>query len=39
VLRQGRTLGTSGTDMIIDNTSITSGGTLVMSGWTWNAPA
>jgi hypothetical protein len=32
-------LGTSGTDMIIDNTSITSGGTLVMSGWTWNAPA
>jgi hypothetical protein len=30
---------TSGGDMTIDNTSIVSGGTVQMSGWTWNAPA
>lgn len=32
-------VGTSGADMSIDNTSIVSGGTLVTSGWTWIAPA
>jgi hypothetical protein len=30
---------TSGGDMTIDNTSIVSGGTVQMSGWTWNATA
>lgn len=29
------TVGTSGTDMIIDNTSISVGQTIVMSGWTF----
>lgn len=29
---------TSGGDMTIDNTSIVTGGTLVMSGWSWSAP-
>lgn len=30
---------TSGADMTIDNTSIVSGGTVQMSGWTYNASA
>lgn len=30
---------TAAGDMTIDNASVVSGGTLVMSGWTWNAPA
>lgn len=33
------TIGTSGTDMIIDNTTIVSGGTVVMNGWAWVAPS
>lgn len=33
------TIGTSGTDAIIDNTTIVSGGTVVMNGWAWVAPA
>ena len=33
------TVATSGGDMTIDSTSIVTGGTLVMSGWSWNAPA
>lgn len=32
-------IATSGGDMAIDNTTVVSGGTLVMSGWSWNAPA
>lgn len=32
------TVGTSGTDLIIDNTSITSGQTVQITSWSWTAP-
>lgn len=32
------TVGTSGTDLIIDNTSINSGQTVQITSWTWTAP-
>lgn len=35
---QRRLDGTIGTDMLMDNTSVTAGGTIAMSGWTYNAP-
>lgn len=34
--RMTGSLGTSGTDMIIDTTSVVLGGTVAMSGWTFN---
>ncbi len=37
--RLGGTVGTSGADMIIDNTSVTNGGTVVMSAWAYQAAA
>lgn len=37
--RIGGSVGTSGTDMIIDNATVVSGGTVVMNGWAWVAPS
>lgn len=31
-------LGTSGTDLIIDNAAVTSGQTVQITSWTWTAP-
>jgi hypothetical protein len=36
---QRRLDGTIGTDMAIDNASIVAGGTVALSGWTYNYPA
>jgi len=35
----GGSIGTSGADMIVDNTSITSGQTMNVTSWTHNQPA